>query len=54
MSTGVPVPGDRTARLYVWLVFVSPILLVVAGVALVTAGIGAESEGVATIGALGI
>ncbi len=41
-------------RLYVWLIFLGPVLLVGASVVLLVVGLANDSEGVSTVGAVGI
>ena len=54
MPLAIPAPGDRTARLYVWFVLASPLLLLIVSIALTVYGVRRGSEGVAAVGALGI
>src|SRR4051794_29077072 len=50
----VSAPGLATARLYVWLVLLSPLLLLLFSIGLVVVGIWVRYEAVAGIGAAGI
>ena len=49
----LPPPGVGAARGYAWLL-TGPVLLLVAGIVLTAVGLAYDSEGVATIGPLGI
>jgi len=52
--TWIQAPGLRTGRLYVWLIIMSPALLLVSGIVFVFVGIKYDEVGVATFGAGGV
>jgi hypothetical protein len=50
----VALPGVSTARLYVWLILLSPLLLVLAGVVLLLVGLAQDHDAVAVTGAVAV
>jgi hypothetical protein len=48
------VPGQRTGLAYVWLILLSPMLLLLAGIALLAVGLWRQVDSVSAIGAVGV